>query len=237
MSETGTERLALVVRGGWEGHQPVETTELFLPFLRAQGFEVVAHDSSAVYEDTELLARADLIVQCMSMGEISREAVQGLRAAVAAGSGLAGWHGGIVDAYPSNEYLQLVGGRFVAHPSDPGPDGPTPQRRHRIVMTERGRAHPITTGIDDFELVTEQYWVLHDDLSDLLATTTHPARADDPWHRPVVSPAVWTRRWGRGRIFVATPGHDVATLQNPSVRTIVERGMLWAARDSESEGE
>jgi type 1 glutamine amidotransferase len=72
--------------------------------------------------------------------------------------------------------------------------------------------------------------VLHDDYNDVLATTTQKARPWDPWKRPVTSPAVWTRQWGAGRIFVSTPGHRVEILENPSVRTIIERGLLWAAR-------
>ena len=90
--------------------------------------------------------------------------------------------------------------------------------------------HPITRGIDDFDLVSEQYWVLHDDYTDVLATTTQAVRPWDPWHRPVTSPAIWTRQWGQGRIFVSTPGHRVDILQNASVRTMIERGLLWAAR-------
>ena len=98
-------------------------------------------------------------------------------------------------------------------------------------MTPLGRDHEITRGIGDIELVTEQYWVLHDDLNDVLATTTHPVQPYHPWHRPITSPAVWTRAWGSGRIFVATPGHSVDVLQDERVRTVIERGMLWAARE------
>lgn len=72
--------------------------------------------------------------------------------------------------------------------------------------------------------------MLHDGLLDVLATTTLPRREFDPWHREHVSPAIWTRRWGKGRIFAATPGHRVEVLENPNVRTIIERGMLWASR-------
>jgi type 1 glutamine amidotransferase len=90
--------------------------------------------------------------------------------------------------------------------------------------------HPITAGLGDFDLVTEQYWVLTDDYIDVLATTTQAVREWDPWHRPVTSPAIWTRQWGQGRIFVATPGHHVDILENPSVNTIIKRGLLWASR-------
>lgn len=226
---------ALIVRGGWPGHQPAETTSLFLPFLEGNGYDVRIEDSSEIYADAAAMAETDLIVQAVSMSEISDAAVHGLRDAVRAGTGLAGWHGGIVDSYRANaDYLHLVGGQFVQHPAK----APEQLRgnaadnflAYTIDITDLGRDHEITRGIADFSLTTEHYWVLHDDLNDVLATTTHPARPDQPWHRPVTSPAVWTRSWGAGRVFVATPGHDVEVLRDPNVRTIVERGLLWAGR-------
>ncbi|WP_156759250.1 ThuA domain-containing protein [Microbacterium karelineae] len=228
-------RRALVVRGGWDGHHPVEATELFLPFLAAQGFEVRVEESNEIYADAGEMARTDLILQSVTMSEISREAVTGLRAAVEAGTGLAGWHGGIADSYRANsDYLQLVGGQFATHPSkhpDERAGGEADNfLPHTIDITELGRGHEITADIDDFALDTEQYWVLTDDLNDVLATTTHPVRPYHPWHRPITSPAVWTRSWGRGRVFVATPGHEPAVLRDDSVRTIIERGLLWASR-------
>lgn len=228
-------RTALVVRGGWDGHHPVEATDLFLPFLRESGFEVAVEDSPEVYADAARMAATDLVLQSVTMSEISRDALRGLRDAVAAGTGLAGWHGGIADSYrASSDYLQLVGGQFATHPSKaPGDvhgDQADNYLDYTVEITELGRTHEITAGIADFTLHTEQYWVLHDDLIDVLATTTHPVQPYHPWHRPVVSPAVWTREWGAGRVFVATPGHSVDVLRDPNVRTIIERGLLWATR-------
>lgn len=228
-------RTALVVRGGWEGHQPVEATELFLPHLREHGFDVRIEDSPAVYADADAMAGIDLVVQCMTMSAIDKDEFWGLRAAVEAGTGLAGWHGGIADSYrATSDYLHLVGGQFACHP------GVTPAERtgkqsdndvrYRVEMAASAADHPITAGIGDFDLVTEQYWVLADDYIDVLATTTQAVRPWDPWHRPVTSPAVWTRRWGLGKIFVCTPGHRVEVLQVPEVNTLIKRGLLWASR-------
>jgi uncharacterized protein len=228
-------RSALIVRGGWDGHHPVEATDLFMPFLRDSGFDITIEESPDVYADAARMSQTDLVVQCVTMSEISGEAVAGLRSAVAAGTGLAGWHGGIADSYrASSDYLQLVGGQFATHPSkhpDEVHGGETDNYlEYTVQLTELGRSHEITAGLDDFSLRTEQYWVLHDDLNDVLATTTHPVQPYHPWHRPITSPAVWTREWGAGRVFVATPGHSVDVLSDPNVRTIVERGMLWASR-------
>jgi type 1 glutamine amidotransferase len=230
-----TEKSALIVRGGWEGHRPVEATDMFLPFLKSNGYTVRIEESPEVYADADAMAGTDLVVQCVTMSEATREQVAGLAAAVEAGTGLTGWHGGIADSFrASSDYLHLVGGQFATHP------GKEPCERkggeednflpYTVNVTDLGREHPITAGIGDFELTTEQYWVLHDDLIEVLATTTHPARSWQPWHRPVTSPAVWTRQWGAGRIVVTTPGHSLDVLAEPSVRTIIERGMLWATR-------
>ncbi|HWM17970.1 MAG TPA: ThuA domain-containing protein [Microbacterium sp.] len=226
---------ALVVRGGWEGHSPVEATEVFLPFLRENGFEVRIEESPAVYADADEMAATDLIVQSVTMSTIEKDQVAGLRAAVEAGTGFTGWHGGIADSFrQSSDYLQLVGGQFATHPGkEPGERRGGPADNYldySVEITPLGVEHPITAGLDDFTLTTEQYWVLHDDLNDVLATTTHPAPPWHPWHRPVVSPAIWTRSWGAGRIVVTTPGHSVDVLEHPTVRTVIERGMLWATR-------
>jgi len=226
---------ALIVRGGWDGHQPVEATDLFLPFLNANGYSVRVEGSPHVYADQTYMQNVDLIVQCNTMASIEREELAGLRAAIEAGTGMAGWHGGIADSYRnSSDYLHLIGGQFACHP------GKHPAERtgaqsdnyvpYRITILPAGADHPITHGIPDFDLVTEQYWVLFDDYIDVLATTTQAVRDWDPWTRPVASPAIWTRQWGKGRIFVCTPGHRVEILMDHNVRTIIERGLLWASR-------
>lgn len=228
-----TAKKALIVRGGWDGHQPVAATDLFVPFLEANGFDVRIEEANEIYTDEAVMAETDLVLQSVTMSEISREAFAGLRDAIIAGTGFAGWHGGIADSYRNNsDYLQLVGGQFATHPSKApelrAGDGSDNFLTYTVHITDRD--HEITRGLDDFELTTEQYWVLHDDLIDVLATTTHPVQPYHPWHRPITSPVVWTRLWGEGRIFVATPGHSPEVLEDPNVRTLIERGLLWASR-------
>jgi type 1 glutamine amidotransferase len=226
---------ALVVRGGWDRHQPVEATDLFIPALRARGYDVRIEDSPKIYADADFMKQVDLILQCMTMSSIEREELAGLRAAVNAGTGLAGWHGGIADSYRnSSDYLHLIGGQFACHPGK-DPDTLTGGEAdnflpYTINMLPGAASHPITAGISDFELTTEQYWVLADSYIDVLATTTQSVRPWDPWTRPVVSPAIWTRQWGAGRIFVITAGHSVEILRDSNVTTIIERGLLWASR-------
>ncbi|MBF0687843.1 MAG: ThuA domain-containing protein [Cellulomonas sp.] len=225
---------ALVVRGGWDGHAPVAATDMFIPHLEATGHTVRIVDTPEVYAE-DAMADVDLVVQCYTMGEASGAAVAGLRRAVAAGTGLVGWHGGIADSFRnSSDYLQLIGGQFTTHPSKHPDECHGDQSDnylpYTVDMLPAAADHPVTAGIESFELTTEQYWVLTDDLNDVLATTTHPAPPWHPWHRTITCPAVWTRQWGDGRICVVTPGHSVDVLEHPSVRTMIERSMVWASR-------
>ena len=213
-------RRAIVVRGGWDGHVPVAATEEFLPFLRAHDFAVRVSDSLEIYADAAAMAAADLIVQCWSMGELTPGQCAGLVGAVRAGTGLAGWHGGIVGTFRTSlDYLRLVGGQFLAHPRD--------FTEHRIDVV---RDHPIVAGFGRIELRTEQYWVLADDKNEVLATTTLAPDPDGGWTEPVTVPAVWTRNWGAGRVFVCTAGHDLPALRVPAIGEIIRRGLRWAAR-------
>jgi uncharacterized protein len=228
----GGVRRALVVRGGWEGHAPVACTDRFLPILERNGFECEVSEDFAAYEDAARMARTDLVVHCWSIGEMERAAARGLAAAVEAGTGLAGWHGGIVDSVNALAFMHLVGARFVYHPRG--------FVDHELTVVPERRDHPITAGIDVVRLTTEKYWVLTDPLCDVLATVTfppdHPGDADDgaastPWRREVTLPAVWTRQWGSGRVFVSAIGHRVEDFDVPEVQAITERGLLWAARE------
>lgn len=220
-----TTRNALVVRGGWDGHDPVGTTDLFVPFLRENGFDVTIEDSLEIYADDDVMARTDLIVQSWTMGDILIEEMHGLRVAVENGTGLAGWHGGLLDAFRNaTDYQHIVGGQFVAHPGD--------FVDHTIAVDPEHADHPIVAGVTSpIPLHAEQYWVQCDPASDVLMTTTHHPHPDTPWHEPVTVPVAWARRWGKGRVFACTVGHSTAELDHPPIHQIVTRGLLWAARE------
>ncbi|AWW41806.1 ThuA domain-containing protein [Streptomyces cadmiisoli] len=216
-------RKALVVRGGWQGHDPAGCTDLFTPRLEQDGFDVHVREDLSVYEDAELLAATDLIVHSWSGGELSPRQESGLVAAVEAGTGFAGWHGGVIGTNVKNaSYLRMVGGRFLWHPEG--------FQKFTVRLTSSpGRDGEITEGIRDYDVVTEHYWVMTDALNTVLATSVLEPTGG-PWAEPVEFPVVWTRRWGAGRVFVCTLGHRVADLELPQTATIVDRGLRWAAR-------
>jgi type 1 glutamine amidotransferase len=211
---------ALIVCGGWEGHEPEKCADVFAPFLGGKGFEVEVSRTLDSYLNEEKMGSLDLVVQIWSTGEITGEQERGLLEAVKGGVGLAGWHGGLADSFRNNpNYQFMVGGQFVAHPGG-------------IVEYEvnvADRDDPITAGLVDFRMRSEQYYLHVDPHIEVLATTTFGG-GHAPWIEGAVVPVVWKKRWGAGRVFYCSLGHAAADFDVPEVRKIVERGMLWASR-------
>jgi uncharacterized protein len=211
---------ALFVCGGWEGHEPEKCAGIFAPFLREKGYEVEISGTLDSYLDGEKMRSLDLVVQVWSMGEISAEQEKGLLEAVKGGVGLAGWHGGLADSFRDDpNYQFMVGGQFVAHP------GGIVEYEVNIV----DREDPITAGLEDFRMRSEQYYVHVDPLNEVLATTTFGAEPL-PWIEGAVVPVVWKKKWGEGRVFYCSFGHTAGDFDVPEARKIVERGMLWASK-------
>ena len=213
-------RSALMVWGGWDGHEPKQCVDVFAPYLREQGFEVRVSDTLEVYLEEEYLRTLSLIVPVWTMGKIESEQEKGLLSAIESGVGVAGWHGGMGDSFRnSTEYQFMVGGQWVAHP------GGVIDHEVNIVNHE----DPITAGLSDFKMQSEQYYMHVDPSNEVLATTTFTGE-HCPWIDGVVMPVVWKRRWGEGRVFYTSLGHVAKDFGVPEAKTIVERGMLWAAR-------
>ncbi|MCM8900961.1 ThuA domain-containing protein [Caldicoprobacter algeriensis] len=213
---------ALIVRGGWEGHQPVEVSELFRDILVEEGFEVEISETLDAFLDVEKLKSLYLIIPVWTMGKITDAQVRPVLEAVASGVGIAGCHGGMCDAFRECVQWQfMTGGQWVAHPGGDGVE--------YVVNVKRGSS-PIVEGIEDFTVKSEQYYVHIDPSIEVLATTRFPV-VDGPHaaNGQVDVPVVWTKRWGRGRVFYCSLGHHVDVLQVEPVRTIMKRGFLWAA--------
>jgi len=210
----------LFVWGGWEGHEPKQCVDVFAPLLEKEGFKIEISDTLDVYLDKEKMNSLDLIVQVWTMGTITKEQEEGLLTAVKSGVGIAGWHGGLGDSFRMNtEYQFMVGGQWVAHPG-----GITEYEIN--IVNHNG---PITQGLNDFKLVSEQYYMHIDPSNEVLATTTFEGTEDVPWIKGCVMPAVWKKTYGKGRVFYASFGHIAKDFKVSESREIVRRGMLWAA--------
>ncbi len=211
---------ALMVWGGWEGHEPRQCVDVFAPFLEEQGYEVRIENTLDTYTEEDYMKTVDLIVPVWTMGQISDEQEKGLLLAVRGGAGIAGWHGGMGDSFRERtEYQFMVGGQWVAHP------GGIIQYTVNIVTHN----DPVMAGLNDFEMNSEQYYMHVDPSNQVLATTTFGSE-HYAWIEGCVMPVVWKRRYGQGRVFYSSLGHVAADFEVDEARIIVQRGMLWASR-------
>jgi uncharacterized protein len=210
----------LYVYGGWAGHEPKQSVDVFVPWLKSEGAEVVVSDNLDSYTDEKLMGSVDLIIQIWTMGKITKEQEAGLLKAVKNGAGLAGWHGGTGDSFRENtEYQFMVGGQWVAHPGG--------VIDYSVQITNA--KDPVTKGLNKvFNMHSEQYYVQVDPNVKVLATTTFTGK-NASWIEGCVIPVVWKKYYGNGRVFYSSLGHVMADYKVPEALEIQKRGILWAA--------
>ena len=111
-------REALIVWGGWSGHEPEKGAHIVGEMLEEHGFKVYVENTTEAFADPAI-ADMSLIVPIVTMSKIEKEEVENLTAAVRGGVGLAGYHGGMGDAFrESVDYQFMCGGQWVAHPGN-----------------------------------------------------------------------------------------------------------------------
>ena len=219
----GTEALKgkkiLFVYGGWDGHEPQKCRDIFVPWLQSAGAEVFVYDNMSCYANNDLMGSIDLIIQTWTQGTIGREESKGLLAAVKRGVGLAGWHGGIGDSFRDNvDFQYMVGGQWVAHPGGVIP--------YEVKITDK--TDPVTKGLKDFQMKSEQYYMHIDPNAKVLATTKFSGDHDF-WINGAVIPVVWKKTFGKGRVFYSSLGHVAKDFDVPEALEIMKRGICWAA--------
>ena len=216
-------RKALIVQGGWEGHSPEQVAQIFKDILTEENFDVEVSTTLDSLLDAQKLEELSLIIPTWTMGRITHEQCSPVLRAVQSGVGIAGCHGGMCDSFRENTDWQfMTGGQWVAHPGNAG-------------VTYSVHLGPekseIIDGIQDFEVTSEQYYMHVDPAVKVLAYTVFPT-AEGP-HSPngeVKMPVVWTKLWGKGKVFYSSLGHSPDIVSMEPHRTILKRGCLWAAR-------
>ncbi|MCM3714480.1 ThuA domain-containing protein [Halalkalibacter oceani] len=213
---------ALIFQGGWEGHEPAEVAEILAGILKQETYEVDITDTLETLEKAELTGY-DLIVPNWTQGTITKEQLQPLLDAVAAGTGLAGLHGGMGDSFRmAVDYQFMVGGQWVAHPGNEFVE-------YQVRILDQD--HPLTEGINDFTVVSEQYYMHVDPAVKVHATTKFPiSEGPHEANGEVEMPVVWTKRWGKGKVYYCSLGHVAKTVNMPEVITLMRNGMVWATR-------
>jgi len=209
----------LIVYGGWKGHQPEIFANKIAAWLKDKDAKVTLSESTKIFTNKDLMRQVDLIIQHITMSEMSGSESRALQEAVKRGVGLAGCHGGLGDAFRNNtEYQYMIGGQFVKHPGG--------QVDYTVNIT--APENPLVMDIKDFALYSEQYYMHIDPAITILATTQFTGE-NDAWIEGIEIPVVWTKPYGKGRIFYSSLGHNKEDFDIPQVWEIITRGITWAA--------
>ena len=221
------DKSVLMVWGGWKGHEPKKCIDIFAPWIEQQGANVKISDTLDAYLDENFMKSVDLIIQIWTKGNITSNQLKALLDAVRSGVGLAGWHGGLGDSFRQNVgYHFMVGGQWVAHP------GGVIDYDVNIV----DHKDPVTKGLSDFHMHSEQYYMHVDPNVKVLATTTFNGDHAE-WINGCVMPVVWKKMFGKGRVFYSSLGHVAKDFKVPEALEIMKRGILWAAESKYHEPE
>jgi len=212
-------RKILYTHGGWKGHEPEQSVEIFKPWLEKEGAVVEVYDTLDPYADREYMSGVDLVIQIFTMAEISGEQEKGLLEAVKKGTGIAGWHGGLCDSFRQNvAYQFMTGGQWVAHPGG--------VIDYSVQVTDQ--EDPVTRGLGAFDMHSEQYYMHVDPNVKVLATTIFNAD-HAAWIDGCTMPVVWKKMYGKGRVFYSSLGHVMKDFEVPEALEIMKRGIRWAS--------
>ncbi len=214
-------RKILFTYGGWEGHEPEKFANYMTEWMKSEGADVQLHTDLQPYTDKALMDSIDLVMQIFTMSQITDDQQKGLLEAIEKnGTGMAGWHGGMCDAFRNNpEYQFMTGGQWVAHPG--GVIGYT------VDITDHKDL--VTKGLKGFPMQSEQYYMHVDPNVKVLATTRFNGKVNS-WIDGCVMPVTWKKKYGKGRIFYTSVGHNLTHVtERPEALEMMKRGIRWAS--------
>jgi len=211
--------LKVLVLSG-DNHRFAESAVIIQNFLAVEG-----NLSAELIEDKEILASSQLheFDVCVfgtgftrqirhpdntitTQQDLTPEQEGGLFKFVSGGKGLVGIHGA---AWKAGAYaVDMIGGHANWHP----PGG-------IFTVHIEDSTHPVTQGIQDFEVEDEIYMSAYDPYLHILATTV--------WSHQD-HPMAWAKLYGEGRVFYTSLGHGPGTFQRPAMQKLIKQGLIWA---------
>ncbi len=156
------------------------------------------------------LAGAKAVVFLNTSGELGAAPRRRLLAWVRDGGAFVGAHAA-ADTWPSSRaFDDMLGADFVGH-------GPPAVRRVSIV---------------DRRFTTQRSFAIREEFYAFRGRTRRHVVA----RRPDGGALVWTRRYGRGRVFYDALGHFEATWRDGRQRRLMADGLRWATRRDRAAG-
>jgi type 1 glutamine amidotransferase len=189
----------------------------------------ISYTKAPLPQDAGLLkpgleAEYDAIVMYDMVSKFSPEQQQAFVALLNKGIGVVSLHHNLGAHRDWDEFAKIIGGKFVF--ADCQLEGEaytksTWSHGEQLKVQIADPDHPVTRGIEPFEIHDESYggYYTASDVHVLL-TTDHPK--NDP-------ELAWTTRYGNSRVLYLMLGHDRLAWQNPAFPKILLQGIRWAA--------
>ena len=115
-SQSLEDKNVLVVWGGYKPHQPKLFAKNIINWLKKEKANIHESNNLNVYSNYDSLIKFDLIIQSVTMMNLSSKQEKNLTNAVKNGVGIAGSHGGLGDSFRNNTAYQfMIGGQLVAN--------------------------------------------------------------------------------------------------------------------------
>jgi len=217
--------LRALVLSGANNHDWTQTTPALEQILEDSGrFEVdVTDDPSSMTADS--LAAYDLVISnWTNWPEEERvwgeEAEKALLDFVRSGKGFSLFHAASACFSEWPEYQRLIGATWDKAATGHG-------AIHSFPVTITDHKHPITRGLPDFS-IRDELWhkmAIQPKARALCAAESFAEKGGSGADEPVVL----VSRFGNGRSFYLTLGHDVAAMDTLGWRMLMLRGAEWAA--------
>jgi len=208
-------RVAVVGGKVTEYHDFSVMGPVYREFLEAAGYSTVTTDDLSIIEPRNI-GGFDVVVLATTGGTLSDSRFEGLKLASGRESGrtrgIVALHGAAASFMDRSDYHRLIGGKFLTHP----PLGPA------FHFTVEDKNHPVTAGIDDFDMVDELYLMETYPPLNVLISSEYEGQS-----RPVL----WVRPPDAGRICYCSLGHDIPQITHPVFQRIVINAIEWAAAD------
>ncbi|MHC4982283.1 MAG: ThuA domain-containing protein [Planctomycetota bacterium] len=201
---------AMVMGGHTKGfHDFGVMGPIYEKFLSDAGFEVLVTENRDDFKP-EAIRSYDVVV-CYTTGEeLTEEQAKGLLGAVVRGKGFVGVHSAADSFKRTPGYINMLGGRFLAHPNH------WPKLTFKVLNP----FHPVMAGIKDFQMAEELY---------LMETCGHFDLLMSTWYEGFERPITWVKPYGHGRVLYTALGHDKQQTENPNFQRIIVNGVRWAA--------
>jgi len=211
----------LLITGG-HGYDK-EPFDAFMKSLQGITVTEVKHPNALAMFRPENRASYDVVLFYDMPEAISEQEKKDFTDCLKSGKGMVVWHHAYCSYQGWPEYQNIVGGRYHQKPwtDSKGVTHPASTYEHDVKFRVKvvDKKHPVTKGIQDFDIIDETYGKgsVNPGVHVLLTT-------DEPTSTPAVA---WTNRYGKSNIVTILLGHDNHAWTNPDFVKLLTQAIMW----------